>query len=155
VRTPGWMGRDRVILYNKQIFSLKLKNMTTNQPPSRIEQNLEMLIDQVGRFTEGLVELRLLLVDEMRELKDTIRQLGDTIRQQHEASMAEYAEMKTAMNRQHESSMAEYAEMRENSRQQTEEFRLGMAEIKAVVQQQAETTADLVQIVKQLLSERR
>ncbi len=103
--------------------------MNADQPTNRIEQSLEILTDQVGRLTEGLVELRITLVDEIREVKDLIRQQGEEFR-------------------------ADMRAMQEESRQQTEEFRLGMTEIKGVVQQQADTTASLVKIVEKLLNEK-
>jgi hypothetical protein len=48
--------------------------VTTNSGNNRVEQNLEILTDQVGRLTEGLYEFRA----DLREIKDILRQQTET-----------------------------------------------------------------------------
>jgi methyl-accepting chemotaxis protein len=97
--------------------------MTTDRLDS-IDEKLELLVDQVGRLTEGLPEFRM----DMAEIKDMIRQQAEvSIRQSENIDRLS----------------ADIAELKDVVQQQAE-----------TAKQQAETAARLSRIVEQLLQER-
>ncbi|NEQ96184.1 MAG: hypothetical protein F6K30_05600 [Cyanothece sp. SIO2G6] len=55
---------------------------------STVDEKLEILTDQVGRLTEGLMEIKLLIRDQTHALERQVlvaEQQGETIKQQSEA----------------------------------------------------------------------
>ncbi|NEP62486.1 MAG: hypothetical protein F6K31_37085 [Symploca sp. SIO2G7] len=98
---------------------------TPNLEPDRID----LLIEQVGRFTEGLTEFRLSMTESITEFRAAMEQNTTEFRAAMEQSMNEFR--------------ADMAEIKLTTRQQAE-----------TAASQAETTAKLVAIVERLLAEK-
>lgn len=53
--------------------------MTIEQKIDRIDSNISMLIDQVGRMTEGITELRLVVTDGFTEIKESLAKMDESL----------------------------------------------------------------------------
>ncbi|MGI0489309.1 hypothetical protein ACN4EK_28175 [Pantanalinema rosaneae CENA516] len=98
----------------------------TYSSDNQLDSKVELLIDQVGRLTEGMVEYRLQWQAEMADFRSGLSEFR--------------TEMREGLS-----------EFRTEMQQSMTEFRADMAELKATTQRQAETVDRLVRIVETLI----
>ncbi len=93
--------------------------MTTYSPQD--SEKIDLLIDQVGRLTEGIVELRFILVDGFAELRHSIEALTRLTQEQGRNSEQRHREAMARLDREAEEARQRHREMMEESEQRHRE----------------------------------
>ena len=104
--------------------------ISTRSEPDRID----LLIDQVGRLTEGLTEFRTVITESMTEFRTDLAEFRSSMEQSMTEFRTDLAEFRTAME------------------QSVNEFRADLDEIKLTTKQQAETAASQAETTAKLVA---